>query len=190
MGSFAGGRLKGVARRVLPLIPDFRLVSASFDPDREGAGSSSSAAASALRFVGRGGVSTAGSAGGSLRSSRRSVISVSNRASAASQSRSEWPSGRPSCSQRSYAISRISRSRLVIATSQCRRSRNARPPPHPRQVVHRGRPLCCGCRASWTNIPTPSSSVLAARSRSQIRLIGDVACSNSQLPTHEVTAPS
>src|SRR5271165_3489076 len=39
-----------------------------------------SAAASALRFVGRGGVSTAGSAGGSLRSSRRSAISASNRA--------------------------------------------------------------------------------------------------------------
>ena len=38
IGFFAGGRLKDVTRLVLPLIPDFTPVSASFDP---GAGSSS-----------------------------------------------------------------------------------------------------------------------------------------------------
>ena len=81
----------------------------------------------------------------SLRSSSRSVFSASNCASAVSQSRCEWlsPSGRPSCSHKWYAISRMRRSRLVIAALQVVAGAPSSPP-NPPPGRSPGKIIMCG----------------------------------------------
>src|SRR5271157_3393804 len=112
-GFFAGG----VSAAIALVARDFVSGAGSAAFLAEGAGGGSAGGSSLFGSAERAG-SPAGSSLAISSSYRSLAMSASYCASAARQSRSEWPSGRPSCSHRRYAISLMRSSRLFIAALQ------------------------------------------------------------------------